>query len=212
MADALMLMVWNRSCKEVARIPPRSGVIRFTAVCESMVREAHCTSAYAASPSPQAMVAPPLKLTSSDTEYPVTNTGITPICHTNNSRAIRIQPLLWILGDYGVHQPRHRIHRPQRYNLGIRTQHQYDRNSHCRNKNTKHRTEPMARKALKFPATASDQRIATTLSAVTVINHSGEVDAKGSIIVSCLAREIVGHSANRRTIWMQHHAAPNALI
>ena len=34
------------------------------------------------------------------------------------------------------------------YNLGIRTQHQYDRNSHCRNKNTKHRTEPMARKAL----------------------------------------------------------------
>ena len=72
-----------------------------------------------------------------------------------------------------MHQPRHRIHRPQRYNLGIRTQHQYDRNNHCRNKNTKHRTEPMARKACT-PATVR-QRIATTLSAVTVINHSGEV-------------------------------------
>lgn len=88
MADALMLMVWNRSCMEVARIPLRSGVIRLLLFCESMVREAHCTSAYAASPSPQAMVMPPLKLTSSDTEYSVTNTGITPICHTNNSRAI----------------------------------------------------------------------------------------------------------------------------
>ena len=173
MADALMLMVWNRSCKEVARIPLRSGVIRLLLFCESMVREAHCTSAYAASPSPQAMAAPPLKLNSSDTEYSVTNTGITPICHTNNSRAIRIQPLL----RYEVtmactsHVTAYIAHNVTILVFALNTNMIATATAAIRTLNTE---QSRWREKPCTPATVR-QRIATTLSAVTVINHSGEV-------------------------------------
>ena len=112
-------------------------------------------------------------------------------------------------GKYGVNQPRCRMYHPQHYDFGIRAQHQYERNGHCRRKNTDDRAKTMTSKALY--SCNSQTNDCNDAQRSHRQKPQWRSDA-GSVITSCLARQIISHSANRRTVRMQHHAAPDSLI
>lgn len=93
-----------------------------------------------------------------------------------------------------MHQPRHRIHRHTTlqswysHSTPIRSQQPLPRPRTLNTEQSRWREKPLLRNS------RSDRESRQHSSAVTVINHSGEVTQ--APIVSCLARDIVGHSAN----------------